>query len=62
MSASHPNPLASIPGYVEKKGSLFLRSDQMDYGRPTLVSNWLVETSRSIGFGGLLWPFVLIVF
>lgn len=44
MSASHPNPLAFIPDYVERKGSLFLRSDHMDYGRPTLVSNWWVET------------------
>ena len=40
MTASHPNPLAFIPDYVERKGSLFLRSDHMDYGRPTLVSNW----------------------
>merc|ERR1712224_749988 len=24
----------------EQKGSLFLRSDHMDYGRATLVSNW----------------------
>ncbi|XP_015772744.1 PREDICTED: uncharacterized protein C9orf135-like [Acropora digitifera] len=40
MAASHPNPLAFIPDYVERKGSLFLRSDHMDYSRPTLVSNW----------------------
>lgn len=40
MAASHPNPLAFIPDYVERKGSLFLRSDHMDYARPTLVSNW----------------------
>lgn len=40
MAASHPNPMAFIPDYVERKGSLFLRSDHMDYSRPTLVSNW----------------------
>lgn len=40
MAASYPNPLAFIPDYVERKGSLFLRSDHMDYSRPTLVSNW----------------------
>lgn len=26
--------------FVERKGSLFLRSDHMDYSRPTLVSHW----------------------
>ena len=30
----------SIPDFMERKGSLFLRSDHMDYGRETLVSNW----------------------
>ncbi|KAJ7385750.1 hypothetical protein OS493_013783 [Desmophyllum pertusum] len=40
MAASQPNPLAFIPDYVERKGSLFLRSDHMDYARATLVSNW----------------------
>ena len=53
MSASHPNPLAFIPDYVERKGSLFLRSDHMDYGRPTLVSNWWVETLSFDWFRGL---------
>jgi len=28
------------PTFKEKKGSLLLRSDHMDYGRATLVSNW----------------------
>ncbi|XP_071964729.1 cilia- and flagella-associated protein 95-like [Antedon mediterranea] len=28
------------PDYYERKGSLFLRSDHMNYGRPTLNSNW----------------------
>ncbi|XP_072170244.1 cilia- and flagella-associated protein 95-like [Diadema setosum] len=28
------------PDYVERKGSLFLRSDHMNYSRPTLNSNW----------------------
>ncbi|XP_031571011.1 protein C9orf135-like [Actinia tenebrosa] len=34
------NPIMHIPDFVERKGSLFLRSDHMDYSRPTLVSNW----------------------
>ena len=29
-----------IPDLMERKGSLFLRSEHMDYGRATLVSNW----------------------
>ncbi|EDO38748.1 predicted protein [Nematostella vectensis] len=29
-----------IPDGTERKGSLFLRSDHMDYSRPALVSNW----------------------
>ncbi|XP_033105225.1 protein C9orf135-like [Anneissia japonica] len=29
-----------VPDYYERKGSLFLRSDHMNYGRPTLNSNW----------------------
>ncbi|XP_038057809.1 protein C9orf135-like [Patiria miniata] len=29
-----------LPDFVERKGSLFLRSDHMDYSRPTLNSNW----------------------
>ncbi|XP_046847790.1 protein C9orf135-like [Xenia sp. Carnegie-2017] len=29
-----------FPDFIERKGSLFLRSDHMDYGRATLVSNW----------------------
>jgi len=31
---------ATHPDYVERKGSLFLRSDHMNYSRPTLNSNW----------------------
>lgn len=49
MTENHPNPLAFIPDYVERKGSLFLRSDHMDYGRPTLVSNWYVSRLRANG-------------
>ena len=40
MASHASNPLAFIPDFIERKGSLFLRSDHMDYGRPTLVSNW----------------------
>lgn len=29
-----------IPDYVERKGSVYLRSDHMTYGRPVLNSNW----------------------
>lgn len=29
-----------LPQFVERKGSLFLRSDHMNYGRGTLNSNW----------------------
>ncbi|CAK8672261.1 unnamed protein product [Clavelina lepadiformis] len=29
-----------IPDYVERKGSLYLRSDHINYSRPTLNSNW----------------------
>lgn len=31
---------AKEPPVVERKGSLFLRSDHMKYGRATLNSNW----------------------
>lgn len=30
----------SVPDHVERKGSLFLRSDRMNYSRATLNSNW----------------------
>lgn len=30
----------ALPDFVERKGSLYLRSDHMTYARPTLVSNW----------------------
>ncbi|XP_070555395.1 cilia- and flagella-associated protein 95-like [Ptychodera flava] len=30
----------ALPDFVERKGSLYLRSDHMNYGRPTLNSNW----------------------
>lgn len=30
----------NIPDFVERKGSLFLRSDHMNYSRATLNSNW----------------------
>ncbi|XP_065833026.1 cilia- and flagella-associated protein 95-like [Oscarella lobularis] len=29
-----------LPQFVERKGSLSLRSDHMKYGRATLISNW----------------------
>ncbi|XP_033737481.1 protein C9orf135-like [Pecten maximus] len=32
--------MAEVPDYYERKGSLFLRSDHMNYGRATLNSNW----------------------
>ncbi|XP_048763257.1 cilia- and flagella-associated protein 95-like [Ostrea edulis] len=32
--------MAGIPDYIERKGSLFLRSNHMNYGRATLNSNW----------------------
>ncbi|XP_063968096.1 cilia- and flagella-associated protein 95-like [Lytechinus pictus] len=34
------NSYISLPDYVERKGSLFLRSNHMNYSRPTLNSNW----------------------
>ncbi|CAH1774853.1 unnamed protein product [Owenia fusiformis] len=30
----------SVPDFVERKGSLYLRSDHMNYSRATLNSNW----------------------
>ncbi|CAG2210369.1 unnamed protein product [Mytilus edulis] len=32
--------MAGVPDYYERKGSLNLRSDHMNYGRATLNSNW----------------------
>lgn len=32
--------MAGAPDYYERKGSLFLRSNHMNYGRATLNSNW----------------------
>ncbi|KAL5020941.1 hypothetical protein ScPMuIL_000096 [Solemya velum] len=32
--------VTGVPDMVERKGSLFLRSDHMNYGRATLNSNW----------------------
>lgn len=32
--------ITGLPDYVERKGSLFLRSNHMNYGRATLNSNW----------------------
>ncbi|XP_072045951.1 cilia- and flagella-associated protein 95-like [Amphiura filiformis] len=34
------NNYVGIPDFVERKGSLYLRSDHMNYSRPTLNSNW----------------------
>ncbi|CAM9412356.1 cilia- and flagella-associated protein 95 [Lampetra fluviatilis] len=30
----------SVPSYVERKGSLYLKSDHMAYSRPILISDW----------------------
>ena len=34
-----------LPDVVERKGTLFLRSDNMKYGRATLNTDWLVIQS-----------------
>ena len=31
---------SNLPDFVERKGSLFMRSDHMNYSRATLNSNW----------------------
>ena len=35
-----------VPDYVERKGSLFLRSNHMNYSRATLNSNWFVTFAK----------------
>ena len=41
-----------VPDYVERKGSLYLRSGYMNYGRPTLNSNWSVKHDYCLLFFG----------
>ncbi|ESO94907.1 hypothetical protein LOTGIDRAFT_144812 [Lottia gigantea] len=37
----------AVPDFVERKGSMFLRSNHMNYARATLTSNWYVDSREA---------------
>ncbi|WAR23426.1 CI135-like protein [Mya arenaria] len=45
--------VTGVPDYYERQGSLFLRSDHMNYGRATLNSNWQGKQNQKIMISNL---------